>query len=71
MKIVHVVQASSVTVEAFHLETFLPMQKQQTTQKITKKMVKKIANRLELNYSESEILFAKKIMTAYLKDRIV
>ncbi len=71
MKIVEVVHASSVKVEALDFKSFLSFEKKERSEKITKKMVKKIAKQLKLNYSESEILFAKKIMTAYLKDRIV
>ena len=71
MKKVNVVKSTEVEVKPFILDDFIQVkQKHVSIEKITKKTLKKIADELELDYNDREIVFTKKLITAYLKDRI-
>ncbi len=71
MKKVSVVKNTEVEVKPFMLDDFIQVkQKHVSIEKITKKTLKKIADELELDYNDKEIVFTKKLITAYLKDRI-
>ncbi len=74
MKKVKVVKKSEVEVKPFVLSEFIhdslkdeSLDKADT--KINKKELRVLAERLNLAYTEKEILFAKKIMAAYLAQR--
>ena len=65
------VKSTEVEVKPFRLDDFIQVkQKHVSIEKITKKTLKKIADDLELDYNDKEIVFTKKLITAYLKDRI-
>jgi len=71
LKKVNVVKSTEVEVKPFILDDFIQVkQKHVSIEKITKKTLKKIADELELDYNDKEIVFTKKLITAYLKDRI-
>ncbi len=71
MKKISVVKSTEVEVKPFMLDDFIQVkQKHVSIEKITKKTLKKIADDLELDYNDKEIVFTKKLITAYLKDRI-
>ena len=70
MKKVNVVKSTEVEVKPFMLDDFIQVkQKHVNIEKITKKTLKKIADELELDYNDKEIVLTKKLITAYLKDR--
>ena len=65
------VKSTEVEVKSFILDDFIQVkQKHVSIEKITKKTLKKIADELELDYNDREIVFTKKLITAYLKDRV-
>lgn len=65
------VKSTEVEVKPFMLDDFIQVkQKHVGIEKITKKTLKKIADELDLDYNDKEIVFTKKLITAYLKDRI-
>ena len=65
------VKSTEVEVKSFILDDFIQVkQKHVSIEKITKKTLKKIADELELDYNDKEIVFTKKLITAYLKDRV-
>jgi hypothetical protein len=71
LKKVSVVKSTEIEVKPFMLDDFIQVkQKHVSIEKITKKTLKKIADELELDYNDKEIVFTKKLITAYLKDRI-
>jgi len=71
LKKVNVIKSTEVEVKPFMLDDFIQVkQKHVSIEKITKKTLKKIADDLELDYNDKEIVFTKKLITAYLKDRI-
>jgi len=66
-----VVKSTEVEVKSFILDDFIQVkQKHVSIEKITKKTLKKIADELGLDYNDKEIVFTKKLITAYLKDRV-
>jgi hypothetical protein len=66
-----VVKNTEVEVKPFMIDDFIQVkQKHVSIEKITKKTLKKIADDLKLDYNDKEIVFTKKLITAYLKDRI-
>jgi len=70
LKKVNVVKSTEVEVKPFMLDDFIQVkQKHVNIEKITKKTLKKIADELELDYNDKEIVLTKKLITAYLKDR--
>jgi hypothetical protein len=62
LKKVEVVKAEKVKVKPFRLKDFTQIQKS----KVGKKELIRLANDLNLNYSEKEIDFSQKIINAFL-----
>ncbi len=73
MKKIEVVKASQVELKAFCLEDFIQSKempatiKRKNIEKVSKKMLKELADSLELSYDDADISFAKKLFNAYLK----
>ena len=64
------IKSTEVEAKPFMLDDFIQVkQKHVNIEKITKKTLKKIADELELDYNDKEIVLTKKLITAYLKDR--
>ena len=62
-------KSDEVEVKPFLLEDFIKANEMDgSIKKITKKELKNIAESLDMSYTEEEILFAKKMITAYLKN---
>lgn len=62
------VKASEVEVKPFVLDDFTQDKETDgTIKKVTKKELRDLADDLGLKYEDSQIVFTKKIMTAYLK----
>lgn len=67
MKKVEIVASSEVKVQPFILDDFLKQKNVHCTpKKITKKELKQVAKSVGLDYNDAEILFAKKLLNAYL-----
>ena len=67
MKKVEIVKADEVEVEPFILDDFTQHKVQHSMMnKITKKELKKLADDLGLAYDDSQIVFTKKLLSAYL-----
>ena len=67
MKKVEVVKADEVEVKPFILDDFTqPKVQHSMMNKITKKELKKLADDLGLAYDDAKIVFAKKLLSAYL-----
>ena len=65
---VTVKKADEVEVKPFLLEDFIQAKEiDDSMNKVTKKELKHLAESLDILYTEEEILFAKKMITAYLK----
>jgi len=70
LKKIEVVQAGEVKIEPLDLPHFiLSHTPKRTSQKITKKKIKAVAEQLGLSYNEREIVFAKKIINAYIQQK--
>ncbi len=70
MKKVEVVKANEVEIKSFTVSNFT--QKRENTdsiEKISKKTLKNLAKEIGLDYNNDQILFAKKIIEAYLAKR--
>lgn len=68
MKKVSIVKASEVEIKPFNLHAFTTIKETpDKMKKITKKMLRELAQRLELDYNDKQITFTKKLMTAYLE----
>jgi hypothetical protein len=64
---VEVIKASEVEVKPFVLDDFIQSKaKSSSMEKISKKELKSLAEKLGLDYNDAKIEFAKKLMTAYL-----
>ena len=62
------VNASEVKVKPFLLEDFIQDKETHgSMKKVTKKELRTLADNLGLKYVDSDIVFTKKMMTAYLK----
>jgi len=62
-----VVKANEVEVKPFVLDDFIQKDlKQDMTKKVTKKELKHLADDLDLVYDDTQIVFAKKLLNAYL-----
>jgi len=69
VKKVLVVKSSEVEVKAFVLDDFIQgKETHNTMKKVTKKVLKNLADDLGLAYDDVQISFTKKLMTAYLKE---
>ena len=67
MKKVEVVKAHEVEVQPFSLDDFTQDdEKQNMTGNISKKELKQLAEDIGLSYNEAQIMFAKKLLNAYL-----
>lgn len=70
MKRVEVLKAAEVEVKPFILDAFIPGQTAcSSMKKVTKKELRKLAEELDLAYDEAQIVFAKKLMNAYMEKR--
>ena len=67
MKKVEVVKADEVEVKPFILDDFTqPKVQHSMMNKITKKELKNLADDLGLAYDDAQIIFTKKLLSAYL-----
>ncbi|MBT8344640.1 MAG: hypothetical protein HKP62_02095 [Sulfurovum sp.] len=67
MKKVEVVKANEVEVKPFILDDFTqPKVESSMMNKITKKELKNLADDLGLAYDDAQIVFTKKLLSAYL-----
>ncbi|WP_309499234.1 hypothetical protein [Sulfurovum sp.] len=67
MKKVKVVKSHEVEVKTFILDDFIQDKAPNDTMKnVTKKELKKLAQKLGLVYDDAQIVFAKKLLSAYL-----
>ncbi|EIF51086.1 hypothetical protein [Sulfurovum sp. AR] len=67
MKKVEVVKADDVEVKPFILDDFIQYRVQHSMMnKITKKELKHLADELGLVYDDTQIVFTKKLLNAYL-----
>jgi hypothetical protein len=67
LKKVEVVKANEVEVKPFLLDDFTQDEvKQSMIKKVTKKELKNLADDLGLAYDDAKIVFAKKLLSAYL-----
>ena len=63
-----IVKASEVEVKPFVLDDFTQDKETHgSMKKVTKKELRTLADDLGLKYEDSDIVFTKKLMTAYLK----
>ncbi len=74
MKVIEVVKADEVEIEHFSLKDFTTQvnsinNKENIVKTISKKELKYLAEKLNLDYNDEEIDFAKKIIKAYLAQR--
>lgn len=70
MKKVEVVKAHEVEVKPFILDDFTQnKEKAGSMEKISKKELKRLAEKLGLVYDDEQIRFTKKLMTEYLLNR--
>lgn len=70
MKRVGLVNANTVEVKPFVLSDFTQGKAQHSMmKKVSKKELKILAKTLELNYDEAQLIFAKKLLTAYLEQQ--
>jgi len=68
LKKVLIVKASEVEVKPFVLDDFTQDKETHgSMKKVTKKELRTLADDLGLKYEDSDIVFTKKLMTAYLK----
>ncbi len=68
MKKVLLVKASEIKVRPFVLDDFIQDKENDATmKKVTKKELRNLADDLGLKYEDSNIVFTKKILIAYLK----
>jgi len=67
---VEVVKSKEVEVKSFSLDDFTQSKaKSSSMGKVSKKELKSLAKKLGLDYSDEQIEFTKKLITAYLADR--
>lgn len=67
MKKVEVVKANEVEVKPFTLDDFIQHKVEHSMmKKVTKKELKHLADDLGLAYDDAQIVFAKKLLSAYL-----
>jgi len=68
LKKVLLVKASEIKVRPFVLDDFIQDKENDATmKKVTKKELRNLADDLGLKYEDSNIVFTKKILIAYLK----
>ncbi|HEY9190809.1 MAG TPA: hypothetical protein VIM88_08070 [Sulfurovum sp.] len=67
MKRIEIVASSEIKVQPFILDDFMQQKDVHRMQKkVTKKELKQVAEEAGFLYSEAEIIFAKKLLNAYL-----
>lgn len=67
MKKIEVVKANEVVVKPFVLDDLIQEDlKDDVTKKVTKKELKHLADDLGLAYDDAQIVFAKKLLNAYV-----
>jgi hypothetical protein len=67
VKKIEVLKANEVEVKPFVLDDFIQKDlKQDMIKKVTKKELKHLADDLDLVYDDRQIVFAKKLLNAYL-----
>lgn len=67
MKKVEVVKADEVEVKPFSLDDFTQNEEKHSMMgKVTKKELKHLSEELGLTYDDAQIVFAKKLLNAYL-----
>ncbi|MEA2047427.1 MAG: hypothetical protein U9O64_03160 [Campylobacterota bacterium] len=67
MKRVEVVHIDDIEAKTFFLDEFTQYEASCVSiKKITKKELKELADKLELDYNDAQIVFAKKLLHAYL-----
>ncbi len=67
MKIVEIVKGDTVHMKPFNFSEFTQDEAADATmKKVTKKELKDLAQRLGLGYDDTHIVFAKKLLNAYL-----
>ena len=67
MKKVEIVQSNEVEVKPFILDDFIQHKEQHSMMgKVTKKELRKLADDLGLAYDDTQIVFTKKLLNAYL-----
>jgi hypothetical protein len=65
---VEVLSADEVEVKPFILDAFIPDQTAYSSmKKVTKRELKILAEELDLTYDDAQIVFAKKLLKAYMK----
>lgn len=70
MKKVEIVKANEVEVKPFILDDFIQPEAEPTMmKKITKKELKHLADDLGLAYDDAQIVFAKKLLSAYIRGK--
>ena len=70
MKKVEIVKANEVEVKPFILDDFIQSEAEPTMmKKITKKELKNLADDLGLAYDDAQIVFAKKLLSAYIRGK--
>ena len=68
MKKIAVLQENEVIVKTFDIKDFIQNKvKNNTMKKVTKKELRIVADRLNLRYSDKEIIFAKKLIQQLCK----
>ena len=68
MKKIAVLQENEVIVKTFDIKDFIQNKvKSNTMKKVTKKELRIVADRLNLRYSDKEIIFAKKLIQQLCK----
>ncbi len=67
MKKIEVVKAHEVEVKPFVLDELIRKDlKNNMTKKVTKRELKRLADELGLVYDDAQIIFAKKLLSAYI-----
>jgi hypothetical protein len=67
LKKIEIVASTEVKVEPFILDDFIQQKAVQGMQKkVTKKELKQVAQSVGLDHDEAELIFAKKLLNAYL-----
>ena len=73
MKKITVVKSTEVEVKPFMLDDFIQIHQacntEEVSKKVTKKELKIIASDMQLDYSDADITFGKKLINAYLAKR--
>ncbi len=67
MRRVELIKASQVKVKPFKIADFIQTEERNSSiKKVSKKELRSLAKNLGLTYDDTQIVFAKKLITAYL-----